>query len=990
MCCKCCSQVQRKLWVFGTGTFLLILGLIIGLIWPPLSEKILNQQLELRNGSMNYHNWIETPIPMYFDLYLFNWTNPHELAEPGFKPKFTEYGPLVFTEKHTRVDVDWNKNNTVSYYQVREWHFMPELSNGTLKEPITHANVITATVAHLMRNQSKLVKKAINYLLNHKGGDLTWTKPAGEWLFDGFDDKLLTFLKKFNSPAIDIPFEKFGWLVDRNMSKTYDGRYGMFTGTDEINKLGYLTEWNYSNKTKFYEGTCAMVNGTSGELWPPSIDTNSFVSVFASDICRSIDIYPQDSYTLHGVTGTIWKATNRTLDNGQIDPNNVCFCPDGDPNKCPKSGVIDVSKCRWNAPVSFSFPHFYLADPSYVEAVEGIKPEKEKHEFYMALEPTAGIPISVSAKFQINMKLQRDEEIDIYKHVQEDVEMPMFWFAQRAELDEDTASKAKLALALPIIGVAVGYSVAGVGAIIIIVGITLSILKKWGGSYHDDRQPLNDEFGNQNFYILHKYLIKFTIKNMSRKHCSGAQKKLWTFFTGLLVLVIGLCLGILWPTLSKTIFHKQLQLRNGSAAYYQWINRSVPTYFDVYLFNWTNPHKLQEPNFKPHFVEYGPLVFSEKRIIVDINWNPNHTVSFHEIKQWNFEPILSNGTLDEPITHANVITAIVANIMKSQNDIVKELVNYMLNNTGSLTWTKPAGQWIFEGFDDKLLSFLKQFNSFLIDIPLEKFGWLVDRNMSKTYEGHFEINTGTDEIHKLGYITYWNYSRKTDFYDEHCSMINGTEGDLWPPLIDTNKFLSIFIRDICRSVNIYPDVDILLYGVSGTIWKATQLTLDSGQIEKNNLCFCPNSNIKECHKYGVVDASKCFWGAPISISFPHFYLADSSYIEAIEGIKPDKKKHEFYIALEKSAGIPIVRNMKFQINMKLQHVQGIDIYKDIKKDVLMPMYWFNRRSELDKETASKIKLNLAPPIIIISIGYSLAAVGFVILIAGIALIVVKQ
>lgn len=36
-----------------------------------------------------------------------------------------------------------------------------------------------------------------------------------------------------------------------------------------------------------------------------------------------------------------------------------------------------------------SFPHFYHADPVYLDQIEGMKPEKEKHQFFMSFEPVS-------------------------------------------------------------------------------------------------------------------------------------------------------------------------------------------------------------------------------------------------------------------------------------------------------------------------------------------------------------------------------------------------------------------------------------------------------------------------------------------------------------------------------------------------------------------------------------------------------------------------
>jgi hypothetical protein len=47
------------------------------------------------------------------------------------------------------------------------------------------------------------------------------------------------------------------------------------------------------------------------------------------------------------------------------------------------------------APIALSYPHFYMADPSYQEAVLGLNPEKEKHQFYIDIAPDFGFPLAI-------------------------------------------------------------------------------------------------------------------------------------------------------------------------------------------------------------------------------------------------------------------------------------------------------------------------------------------------------------------------------------------------------------------------------------------------------------------------------------------------------------------------------------------------------------------------------------------------------------------
>lgn len=114
------------------------------------SLLLIFQEMELKKGSLSYNNWIETPLPMYSKFTMFNWTNAHEIQAINYKPNLTEVGPYVFLEKHTRVNVTFHpENDTVSYDQIRTWHFMPNMSVGSLDDNITNVNVI-AVVSWLL------------------------------------------------------------------------------------------------------------------------------------------------------------------------------------------------------------------------------------------------------------------------------------------------------------------------------------------------------------------------------------------------------------------------------------------------------------------------------------------------------------------------------------------------------------------------------------------------------------------------------------------------------------------------------------------------------------------------------------------------------------------------------------------------------------------------------------------------------------------------
>lgn len=213
------------------------------------------------------------------------------------------------------------------------------------------------------------------------------TKTAREFLFDGYSDPLLNLASIVPSSVVpvQIPFDKFGWFYSRNGSATYDGVFNMYTGVNDITKFGKIGEWDYMNHTHFYESHCGMVNGSAGEFFPPS-QTKGSISLFSSDVCRTLTLSYKGPTTYDGISGYRYWGDDTMFDNKDERPDNWCFCPSGE---CAPSGAIDVSSCKFGAPAFISFPHFYHADPSYSEAVEGMKPNESLHQLFIDIEPVS-------------------------------------------------------------------------------------------------------------------------------------------------------------------------------------------------------------------------------------------------------------------------------------------------------------------------------------------------------------------------------------------------------------------------------------------------------------------------------------------------------------------------------------------------------------------------------------------------------------------------
>lgn len=223
------------------------------------------------------------------------------------------------------------------------------------------------------------------------------TKTAEELLFKGYEHPFVTIGKIFRPE--DVPYHRIGFQYPRNGSAAFDGDINMFTGADDIAKMGQIHTWNNLTHTNAFEGSCGIVHGSMGEFFPPNLGTNDTVYMYMPKMCRAIPLDYTETVTVHGVTAYKYSGTEHAVDNGTLYPETSCYCVNG---KCSPIGVINIGPCAFNSSVYMSFPHFYKGDPSYLDAIEGLLPEREKHEFFMTLEPNAGVPMDVGGGFQAN------------------------------------------------------------------------------------------------------------------------------------------------------------------------------------------------------------------------------------------------------------------------------------------------------------------------------------------------------------------------------------------------------------------------------------------------------------------------------------------------------------------------------------------------------------------------------------------------------------
>lgn len=225
------------------------------------------------------------------------------------------------------------------------------------------------------------------------------------------------------------------------------GHYNMHTGDGDISRIGKVERWDYRNRTDFYPRQCGMINGSAGEFYPPKQQRDQQISFFSPDMCRSLAFDYAEDTLVNGINGYKYSGGKRTVDNGTVYAENECYSQ----GQSVPSGVMNTTACRLGVPVFMSFPHYFAADPYYLNQVDGLSPNQSKHEFYMVMEPMTGIPLDVAARLQINILIRPVDGIGLYQDAPF-IFFPVLWFEQKVAINDAMAAEVRMLLKIPMIG----------------------------------------------------------------------------------------------------------------------------------------------------------------------------------------------------------------------------------------------------------------------------------------------------------------------------------------------------------------------------------------------------------------------------------------------------------------------------------------------------------------------------------------------------------
>ena len=223
---------------------------------------------------------------------------------------------------------------------------------------------------------------------------------------------------------------KCEWGLFRDRNVTLRKPVTINHGMKDLSKKGWVSQFDGSPVLNWWKAgsECDQVGGQDGGTLYPGTQRTDSLQMFISLMCRKVELSYENTTDHLGLQSYRFVASHNAL-GSQDDPDptranaaNACYCLAEENFDCFKSGVLNLAPCKrtdtlpHGAPIAVSFPHFYQADPSFLDAIEsGLSPEKDKHQFYVDVEPQFGFPLAIRPRFQLNVIIKRDPDIAIMR-----------------------------------------------------------------------------------------------------------------------------------------------------------------------------------------------------------------------------------------------------------------------------------------------------------------------------------------------------------------------------------------------------------------------------------------------------------------------------------------------------------------------------------------------------------------------------------------------
>jgi len=343
--------VKRISWLTISAVLSIILGYIGFKVLPEVVVKIIQKRIKLDPSSPVFELWRDAPVDIYHRFYFFDITNPIEIEREGQKPRLKEIGPFVYNIKMKKVPVIDNNNDTVSYRELKQWHFNSELSPYDEDFVITTINAPLISALNFIQRAPQPLRTWISITLDTITEGIFIRRSIKQLTFYGYPD-ILVSIGTLIDPRTPNTDGRFAYLAQKN--NTADAEYTVFSGQTNQHKLGLVEKvdgLNYIPKWKEYP--CRNLNDvyTGQIMYSPLNVPRANIQMFNDLFGRKMNLkYRATVESYPGIKSYRYTFDENNFKNAIDYPPNACYT-----SRMPKA-MYDAYTLNATGPNSNALP----------------------------------------------------------------------------------------------------------------------------------------------------------------------------------------------------------------------------------------------------------------------------------------------------------------------------------------------------------------------------------------------------------------------------------------------------------------------------------------------------------------------------------------------------------------------------------------------------------------------------------------------------------
>ncbi|XP_021956262.2 sensory neuron membrane protein 2-like isoform X1 [Folsomia candida] len=486
--------------IFLVGIVLLVSTITIFWFLVPIATHWkMSQLLRFEEGGEVFEAFKNIKVQIFSKVYIYNVTNPEDVASGKSLPKFVEIGPYVYEKTRKTIPLRLDPEEDTFTYQTKFiFQFRPDLSNGSEWDKITILNVPLVAIADKLKQMPRPIQIIAQEYIDLFEAPLFLHTNVKSALFDGIHSDIVESISNLLGVEI-MRNNTFGYFTEKNGTTSLP--YVVNAGLRDFTKLGSVISFNGQTSLDVWpDKRCNAISGSDGVLYSPFVTRESILRGFNPDICRSWSLDYKGDEEYEGISGYRFGIPKNFYDVSA--PENECFCEHEDKSKCLKNGALSLTPCL-GAPMVYSNPHFLYGHPNYGQLAGNPNPERD--DTVVIIEPTTGIVLMGSLRMQLNLEIKKSKVIKGLGKVK-DTLFPLFWVNEVATHLPKAYENLRWRVAIPLTLVEIAKWASLVASVCaIIVGVIIFFTREKHRDWYGYRYTFGEEMLFKNVISVHKF-----------------------------------------------------------------------------------------------------------------------------------------------------------------------------------------------------------------------------------------------------------------------------------------------------------------------------------------------------------------------------------------------------------------------------------------------------------------------------------------------------